>query len=281
MLLTVLGCRQGMPADGQASSCYLVTTGAARLLLDCGPGAALALSAVAHPSELDAIVISHLHADHCYDLLTLGKTLLSGRLRDPARFPTLRDAARMEWPAVPLYVPAGGKARLEILASAFPVPTVPMLDRSFDVAFEVHEYEPGDTFTVGDCTITMHRTKHSLPNCGSRIVSPDGSLAFTGDTTATPALVDLARDIDLFLCEATLEEPDGTTHGHLSAAEAGETAAAAGAGQLVLTHFITDDETWLKARKADAERAYRGPVHLAAPGRTFDVRPGGGTRYAP
>ncbi|SNQ51491.1 Beta-lactamase domain protein [Frankia canadensis] len=278
MRLTVLGCRQGMPADGQPSSSYLVETGSARLLLDCGPGAATALSSVAHPSDLDAIIISHLHADHCYDLLTVGKTLLSGRLRDPKRFPTLRDAARHEWPPIPLYVPKGGRSKLDTLASVFPVPHFPVLDRSFDVAFDVHEYEPADTFTVGDNAISMHRMNHSLLNCGTRLESPEGSFAFTGDTAYTPDLVTLARDVDLFLSEATLEEPDVTAHGHLCAAEAGDAAAAAEVGQLVLTHFITADETWLKARKADAERSFRGPVHLAAPGRTFDIRPGGGTR---
>ncbi|MBL7500526.1 MBL fold metallo-hydrolase [Frankia sp. CNm7] len=271
MRLTVLGCRQGMPADGQASSSYLVSTTSARILLDCGPGAATALSSVAHPSDLDAIIISHLHADHCYDLLTVGKTLLSGRLRDPANLPTLPDAARVEWPPVPLYVPKGGRARLDILASAFPVPSFPMLDRSFDVAFDVREYEPGDTFTVGDCEISMHALNHSLPNCGTRIESPEGSLAFTGDTAYTPDLVPLAQGVDLFLSEATLELPEVTSHGHLCAAEAGRAAADAGARQLVLTHFITADETWLKARKADAERSFHGPVHLAAPGRTYEI----------
>jgi ribonuclease BN (tRNA processing enzyme) len=267
-----------MPADGQASSGYLVSTASARILLDCGPGVATALSAIAHPSELDAVIISHLHADHCYDLLTLGKTLLSGRLLDPERFPTLPDARRKEWPPVPLYVPTGGRARLDVLASAFPVPTVPTLDRSFDLAFEVHEYEPSDTFTVGDCKISMHPTKHSLPNCGTRIESEEGTFAFTGDTTSTPALVTLAQDVDLLLTEATLELPDLTRHGHLCASEAGEVAAAAEVGQLVLTHFITADETWLNGRKADAERFFGGPVHIAAPGSTFEIRPSGGTR---
>jgi ribonuclease BN (tRNA processing enzyme) len=63
-----------------------------------------------------------------------------------------------------------------------------------------------------------------------------------------------------------------TQHGHLCATEAGVAAAAAHAAQLVLTHFITADQTWLTGRAADAARSFPGPVHLAAPGRTFDVR---------
>jgi len=261
-----------MPADGQASSCYLVTEGSTRVLLDCGPGGATALSAVSHVSMLDAIVISHLHSDHCYDLLPLGKTLLSGRMKDARRFPTLPGAGATQWPAVPLYVPAGGRAALGALAAALPVPTYPLLDRSFDLAFDVAEYEPGDVLTVGDCRIGLHSLRHSLANCGMRVEGPAGTLAYSGDTFDVPGLVELAHGTDLFLCEATLELTDDTVHGHLSAAQAGEVAAAAGVGELVLTHFVTADPEWLAARRADAQRAFDGPVHLATPGRQFEVQ---------
>ena len=279
MFLTILGCHQGMPADGQASSSYLVTEGSTRVLLDCGPGGATALSGVTHVSTLDAIVISHLHSDHCFDLLPLGKTLLSVRMKDAHRFPTLPRQAVTEWPPVPLYVPAGGRAALDRLAAALPVPTYPLLDRSFDLAFDVTEYEPGDTLTVGDCRIGLHPLHHSLANCGMRVAAP-GTLAYSGDTFDVPGLIKLARGADLFLCESTLEQTDDTVHGHLSAAQAGEVAAAAGVGELVLTHFVTADPQWLNARRADAERTFNGPVHLASPGRRFEVRPGRGAHPA-
>ena len=277
MDLTILGCRQGMPADGQASSCYLVTEESTRLLLDCGPGAATALSAVTHVSTLDAVVISHLHSDHCYDLLPLGKTLLNGRIRDARRLPTLPDAGTAIWPPVPLHVPAGGRTAFDALAAALPVPTVPVLDRAFDLAFDLNEYEPGDEFTIGECRIGLYPLRHSLPNCGIRVTGPTGSLAYSGDTYDVPGLVKLARGVDLFLCEATLELTDDTVHGHLTAAQAGEAAAAAGAGELVLTHFLTADPTWLEARRADAQRYFDGPVHLASPGRRFEVQSSNGT----
>jgi ribonuclease BN (tRNA processing enzyme) len=278
--LTILGCRQGMPADGQASSCYLVTDGPARLLLDCGPGAATALSAVTHVSTLDAVVVSHLHSDHCYDLLPLGKTLLNGRIRNAHRFPTLPDAGTAIWPPVPLHVPAGGRTALGALAAALPVPTSPVLDRAFDLAFDLNEYEPGDELTIGGCQVRLYPLRHSLPNCGIRVTGPAGSLAYSGDTYDVPGLIELARGVDLFLCEATLELTDDTVHGHLTAAQAGEAAAAAGAGELVLTHFITADPEWLEARRADAQRFFDGPVHLASPGRRFEVRPGNGAHPA-
>lgn len=269
MDLTILGCRQGMPADGQASSCYLVTEGSTRLLLDSGPGAATALSAVTHVSTLDAVVISHLHSDHCYDLLPLGKTLLNGRIRNAHRFPTLPDPGVGIWPPVPLHVPVGGR---KALAAALPVPTSPVLDRAFDLAFDLKEYEPGDELTIGECRIGLYPLLHSLPNCGIRVTGPAGSLAYSGDTYDVPGLIELARGVDLFLCEATLELTDDTVHGHLTAAQAGEAEAAAGVGELVLTHFITNDPEWLEARRADAQRYFDGPVHLASPGRRFEVR---------
>jgi ribonuclease BN (tRNA processing enzyme) len=278
MRLTVLGCRSGMPAAGQCSSSYLVETGTARLLLDCGPGAAAALSAVARPNELDAVIISHLHADHCYDLLPVGKGLLSARSHRGFShlFPSLPELASSgaATPPVPLYVPRGGRDRLRALAALFPVGSAArLLDQAFEVAFDVREYDPGASFTVGDTAVELHGLCHVAPNCGTRLVSPTGSLAYTGDTGMTSNLVPLARGVDLLLSEATLELPDTTGHGHLSAVEAAAVAAESGVGQLVLTHFVTADEAWLAGRRADARRIFDGAVHVAAPGRQFTARP--------
>ncbi|WP_131770672.1 MBL fold metallo-hydrolase, partial [Candidatus Protofrankia californiensis] len=202
MHLTVLGCRSGMPSGGQGSSGYLVNAGNTRIMLDCGPGVALALSAMGHPKMLDAVVISHFHLDHCYDLLPIGKALLSGRTRYAASFPSLPEVVdTAELPPVPLYVPAGGRSTLQKLAQLFPVATIPLLDKAFDLAFDVREYAPGEEFTVGDCTIGMHGLRHAIPNCGVRLEGPTGSLAYTGDTGWTDALIPLARDVDLLLAE--------------------------------------------------------------------------------
>lgn len=162
MQVTVLGCRSGMPADGQASSGYLVETASARVLLDCGPGIATALSAVSDATMLDAIVVSHLHADHCYDLLPVGKSLLSATMRFPGGPEARADEAR----AVPLLVPAGARELFDRWAALFPVTTMPLLDKAFERAFDVHEYEPGEVFETGDTTIGLHELRHVEPNCG-------------------------------------------------------------------------------------------------------------------
>jgi ribonuclease BN (tRNA processing enzyme) len=266
MRLTVLGCRAGMPADGQAGSGYLVSAAATNLLLDCGPGIATALSAVTHPRELAGVVISHFHLDHCYDVLPIGRMLLADHIG-------AGDRGEAGPPAVPLYVPGGGRRLLDRLAALFPVGVLPTMSQAFELAFDVREYRAGDAFPVGECQVTMHGLEHAVPNCGSRVESPSGSIAYTGDTGVTDELRHLARDVDLFLAEATLAEIDHGSRGHLSAAGAARAAAAGGARRLVLTHFTSTAPEWLRARRADAERIFAGPIDLATPGGELEVRP--------
>ena len=269
MRVTILGCRSGMPANGQPSSGYLVATSRAAVLLDCGPGIATALSAVADPGQLSAVIVSHLHLDHCYDLLPLGKSLLGRALRYPRQ-----GEAPQAWAdigAVPLHVPAGAAAVLGRLAALFPVTTAPVLDRAFDLAFDVREYAPGTRFTVADMTVSLHALRHGAPNCGIRIESGDGCLAYTGDTGVCPGLLPLAAGADLFLAEATLSETDHGPHGHLSAADAARAAREAGARALVLTHFPSAEPGWLLQRRDEAAREFAGDIHLARPGAAFKI----------
>ena len=269
MRMTVVGCRAGMPADGQASSGYLVSEGADTVLLDCGPGVALGLSGLPERPALGGVLISHLHLDHCYDLLPLGKTLLSAAMDYPAPGAPPQLSAGIE--PVPLYVPAGGAAMLRQLAALFPVRTIPLLDRAFDLAFEVREYGPGDRVTIGGLVAGLLELRHSAPNCGIRVEGRTGTLAYTGDTGTAPNLVPLASGAGMLLAEATLDHTDPGPHGHLSAANAGRAAAEAGAASLVLTHFRTADRDTLEAQRDQAAAVYPGPIHLAQPGTTLDV----------
>lgn len=267
MHLTVLGCRSGMPADGQASSGYLVETGSTRLLLDCGPGIATALSAVSDATALDGVVVSHLHTDHCYDLLPIGKSLLSATLT----YPGGPGARCVEAKRVPLFVPEGAGQLFARWAALFPVTTMPLLDKAFERAFEVREYQPGDRFEIGDATIGLHELRHVLPNCGIRVESRGVTLAYTGDTGMTDAAVKLAADADLLLAEATLSEPDQTDHGHLSGSDAGRIAARAGVRALALTHFASGEQTWLQHLHTAAASEYPGPIRLVRAGERISV----------
>ncbi len=255
-----------MPADGQPSSGYLLHTAHNRILLDCGPGIATALSAAGDVGDLTAIFVSHVHLDHCYDLLPLAKTLLARQLPYPPKKapPPVLDK-------VPVFVPAGATAIFRGLAELFPIQTMPDLNRAFELAFDLREYEPGSTVTVGDCGLEFHELRHAAADCGVRIDDRTHAVAYTGDTGVTDGLVRLAENVDLFLSEASLESTDDGPHGHLSAADAARAAREAGARLLVLTHFPTADPAWLAARRAEAVEIFGDSVELAAPTREFTV----------
>ena len=125
---------------------------------------------------------------------------------------------------------------------------------------------------IGDCTLSFYALRHVVANCGIRIQSGPDTMAYTGDTGMADSVLDLARDADLLLAEATLAGPDTSGWGHLCATDAAQVAAGAGVGQLVLTHLGSADPQWARAREADASRVFAGPVHLARPGAHYPVR---------
>jgi ribonuclease BN (tRNA processing enzyme) len=266
MQLAVVGARAGMPAPGEPSSGYVVRAGGTAVLLDCGPGVAGALPAIVAPDDLDAAFISHLHVDHCYDLLPVAKMILAPHVP----YPGSQEQAGAGPARMPLFVPPGGRSALFTLQRLFPVVTAPMLDRAIELAFDVTEYDVCTTAVVGDCRVMAMPVRHAVPAWGLRIESPAGVLAYTGDTGWSDDLAALADGADLLLCEATRREPDDGPHGHLSATQAGHLARLAGVGELVLTHLATRQPQWLHDLHTDASLAFGGPVHLAAPGVRFD-----------
>jgi len=268
--LTILGCRAGMPAAGQSSSGYLVTSGPTNILLDAGPGIAAALSRHLPAHQLSAVFISHLHTDHLYDLLPIGKSILAAR--------TVYDhstglAHLDEAPRIPLYVPEGAREKLEQLSSVFPVATQPWMDRPFELAFEVVEYTATQVMKMGGVTATLAELRHVATCCGIRLEAEGRSLVYSGDTGVTEALAELATNAGTLLAESTLDTTDPGPHGHMSSGDAGRTAEAARVGELVLTHFTTAEEEKLQWHIARAADAYGGPIELARPDRVFDVRP--------
>lgn len=268
--LTILGCRAGMPAAGQASSGYLVRSGETNILLDAGPGIAAALSRHLGAHRLSAVFISHLHTDHLYDLVPIGKSILAAR----TSYDHSTGLARLEdAPKIPLFVPAGGREKLDLLSSVFPVTTQPWLDKPFELAFDVVEYSADQTFRTGDVTVSLAELRHVATSCGIRLEAGGKSLVYTGDTGVTEALVSLASTAGTLLAESTLDETDPGPHGHMSSGDAGRAAAAAGVGQLILTHFSTGETSKLEWHKSRAAEAFAGPIDISQPDRTFDILP--------
>jgi ribonuclease BN (tRNA processing enzyme) len=211
--LTVVGCSPAWPNPGSAHSGYVVASDGHRLLLDCGPGVLARLRETEPWPTIDAIVITHLHLDHCGDLVPW----LWGHVLGPAQ--------GIAGPQ--LFVPPAGLARISTFAP---------LGRFLEV-FEVHEYANGVPFEAAGHTVTALALSHyGEPSFGIRVEHGGKVLAYSGDTGPTPTLADLARDADAFLCEATLLSPEPGPHGHLSDDEARAAAAESGARRLLLTH---------------------------------------------
>lgn len=248
MRLTVLGCSGSFPGpDGPASS-YLLEVDDFRVLLDLGSGALTPLQRTGHAYDIDAVLLSHLHADHCLDMCPY----YVARTYGP-------DGLA---PRIPVYAPTGVEARLD--AAYRHVERAGMAE-----VFEFHEWTEG-THGIGPLRVTVRRVWHPIEAYAMRIEYDRAVLCYSGDSSVDGALTESARDADLFVCEASLltrwNQPDGV---HLTGRQAGETAAEAGARRLVLTHV----PAWTPADEvlAEAHAAYPGDVELARPGAVYDV----------
>jgi len=218
MKLTVVGCSPAWPNPGGKQSGYLVE-GPGRLLLDCGPGVLGELRAREGWPRLDAIAITHFHLDHWGDIVpwVWGSIYRFGDLV----------------PSPELWLPPDGIALMHEFADRFGIP------RMFEQTFRLHEYADGTTFRAAGLDVTPRRVPHyTVETYGFRVSNASTTLAYSGDSAPSAQLVDLARDADLFLCEATLErgDLDGDPRGHLSAEEAIEAFTASGARRLLITH---------------------------------------------
>jgi ribonuclease BN (tRNA processing enzyme) len=246
--LTVLGCSGTFPGPDSPCSGYLVEHEGYRLVLDLGSGALGALQRHCDLLDVDALYVSHLHADHCIDLVAYSYA----RRYHPRGTP----------PRLPVYGPAGTARRI---CQAFEDPPPDGLSEVYDV----HETGPG-RLQLGPLTLTTVRTNHPVEAHAVRVEAGGRSLTYSADTAVSDALVELARGTDLFLCEASWSsEPAPPPDIHLTGAEAGEHATRAGVGRLLLTHLMpfTDATTVLE----EARASWAGPLGLARCDETYEV----------
>ncbi|MCP2246047.1 MBL fold metallo-hydrolase [Lentzea aerocolonigenes] len=245
--LTVLGCATPYPSTDNPCSGYLVSHGDTRLWMDAGTGTLGPLQRHTRLEDLDAIWISHLHADHSADLLTAYYALLF---------------ADVERDRIPLYGPPGIADRLAAFLTNGPRRS-PVED-----AFEITELHHGHETAVGSLRLTTAAVEHGIPAFGVRIEAAGASLTYSGDTAPCRNLTELASGTDVLLCESESAVKTSDT-AHHTPEDAGETATAAGAGRLIITHvgrFLTPQEAVTRA-----SARYPGPIEHAAPGVTFSV----------
>jgi ribonuclease BN (tRNA processing enzyme) len=213
--LTVVGCSGSAPGPKSAASSYLVEHDGFRLLLDLGNGAFGSLQALVDPATVDAVFLSHLHADHCLDV---------------APFVVWhRYSGRATKTQVPLYAPVAAERRLALA-----------YDSGGDGLTDVFDFVPigPGSFTLGPFEVTLARTAHPIECYAIRLTVDGKSLVYTGDTGPSERVIGLAQGADVLLAEAAHPPGPGLPGGlHLTGREAGEHASAAGVGRLLLTHI--------------------------------------------
>lgn len=250
MKITVLGKSPAWQDVGGACSGYLVESGERCLMLDCGNGVFGKLREARDFTQVCAVVISHLHADHFIDLVPYSYALAySHHARAVGARPTL-------------YAPPGAREVFRRITGAWGA------EELIETAFDVHEYDPAAELDLGPLRVRFHEVPHFIRTHAIQIRDAAASFTYGADCSPNDAIVEFARDTDLLMLEATLEEPEDQGHrGHLTPAEAGEHARRAGAGRLVLTHVSGDhDQAWLRA---EAERTFGAAVELAHEGAVY------------
>jgi ribonuclease BN (tRNA processing enzyme) len=246
MRITVVGCAGSFPSADSAASCYLLEAEGFRLVIDMGNGALGALQRYAPLFGIDAICVSHLHGDHCLDL---GAYAVARHYYGPGG----------PLPPLPVYAPAGAPERL--------TPAFGLVEDELIERFAFERLIPGQ-LEIGPFRVTTAHVNHTIETFGFRVSHDGWSMAYSADTGESTALVELARDVNLLLAEASfLDQPGNPAGVHLSGRQAGEHAAKAGARHLALTHLVAVNDP--EASLAEAASAFGGELSLASPGESY------------
>lgn len=235
MRLHVLGCYGPYPNAGGAASGYLLEKDGQALLMDCGAGVLGKLLEKWDPAALSCVLLSHLHFDHCSDMLVLRYYLEQRGL------------------TLPVYVPPEDQSPFRALLS--------------ERCFAVQPYP--ETLNVMGLSVTTLPVCHSVPCRALRIAEGQKALVFTGDTNDCPALPSFAHGADILLADsAFLQEEWTAAKPHMCARGAAQLAAAAEAGTLYLTHLpVRHDPATLVA---EARAVYPG-AQAVFPGQVIEL----------
>lgn len=250
MELTVLGSAGTWPGPGGATCGHLLSHGGTYVWLDAGTGTFAKLQEFIDIDQLAAIVVTHGHPDHFIDVV-------------PAFY--ARHYGGMGAPHLPFYSPDGFVEGMRLMTH----------ENGRNVMAEAYDFRTvrgGDEFDVGPMHFTTYEMTHiGVEAVGFRIEASGAVLAYTGDTGPCDEVIDMARDADILVAEATYQDASTLAFFHMSATQAAEHAKAAGAKRLVLTHILPTLDP--EVSREEAALAFDGVIDLAEDGITFEVGP--------
>ena len=249
MEVTILGTGAACPGPGEACSGFLVREDGSSLLVDCGTGIVGVLQKHVQLESVANIVISHMHADHFFDLI-------------PYRY-ALRYWIKSATKGRPrLHLPPGGIKQITEVVSVFAE-----TDRFFFEVFDISEYDAKVPLRAGPLTLTFAAAKHYIPTHSISLAS-DTRVVYSSDTGLCPEVERLAHCADLLICN--IGAPPGAnrheTWGHLYPHDAGLLAERSGVKRLLLSHAWPGDP---HKYVSEARRGYTGSIEMAVSGRTY------------
>ena len=247
MKVTVLGMWGGFPQPGEATSGYLLETQNSKVLLDCGSGVVGQLLKYCDINQLDAVVISHYHADHSCDVGVLQYARL------------VHQAMSGLSKCLPIYgFDHSDFVRLSYIREQQPI-TEGVL------------YEANQSFSIGDMTFIPFRTLHAVPCHGFRVISPEGTICYTADGGFTEQQIEAAAEVDLLISEANFshEHVAMAEGNHMTGTQVGMLAKQANVKKVLLTHLppLRPHEPIIR----EVKEVYQGPIRVASMGAVIQV----------
>ena len=239
MRITLLGTGSPVPDARRAGPSTLVTADGLTVLVDCGRGVVMRLVvAGVLPPMLDALLITHLHSDHITDL---GDIITTRWVMSPGPRP------------LTIFGPRGTREVVGATLASLAPDIRYRIDHHADLtegpAVEVVEVAAGDTFTVGSATARVGATDHRPvePTVAFRLEAGGRSVVLGGDGVPCAGLDELCRDADGYVQTVIREDlvrlvPSARFQDildyHSTVEQAARTAASAGVGTLILTHYV-------------------------------------------
>ncbi|WP_414839944.1 MBL fold metallo-hydrolase [Carnobacterium sp. TMP28] len=215
MQLTILGYWGGYPTKNEGTSSYLLETDNFHLLIDAGSASLIALEKHLDPLELDALLLTHYHADHIADVGVLQYTRQLKRLNNNETRASI----------LPIY---GHQEDLD----NFKRLTVDRVTKGVSYS----EYEE---LTIGPFQLTFMKTLHPVPCYATRIVEVKTGkvLVFTADSGYLPQFIPFSQDADVLLADTNLFEGMENHRIHMTSIEVARIAREAKVPKLILTHL--------------------------------------------
>ncbi|HEX9712175.1 MAG TPA: MBL fold metallo-hydrolase [Actinomycetota bacterium] len=240
MELTVLGASGSYPSARSACSGYLLRHQGYSIWMDAGNGTLKELQRHIALTDVNAVLLSHAHPDHCADMYPFFYGLLNSQPAHP----------------IPVITPPGVREKLESLVGGDSI-------ERWRALLGWRELDADQETELGPFRVHAFEAAHSIVNNTLRITAGGRTLCYSGDTGPNPALAGAAQGADLFLCEASWIEAQRGIMGpiHLTAQEAGQAGREAGVGRLMLTHIWPDND--LEVVRRETSSMFEGALSFA------------------